>query len=90
MAKARYVTTKVPMKNMVVKVYASPKIRQALDEAQNDMSLYKGVRMTEVLESVYNQGKKDGARTAFEATERKMAEAMKSVPHKNPGKPRKH
>jgi len=90
MATARYVATKVPMKNTVVKVYASPKIRQALDEVLNDMPLYKGVRMTEVLESVYNQGKKDGARKAFEATERKMAEAMKSVPHKNPGKPRKH
>jgi hypothetical protein len=38
---------------------------------------------------VYLQGKKDGARTAFDATVEKINEAKKLVPHKNPGKPRK-
>ncbi|QPC31691.1 hypothetical protein IS481_00445 [Caldimonas thermodepolymerans] len=53
------------------------------------MTLYHGVRLSQVLEAVYTQGKKDGARTAFEELDKKIREVHKAVPHKNPGKPKK-
>ena len=87
---ARYLAIRVPLKNGVVKVYASPRIRQALEELLKDKTLYEGVRLIQVLEAVYNQGKKDGARNAFEQTERKFIEAKKSISYKNPGQPKKN
>jgi hypothetical protein len=44
-----------------VKVYAGVRIGRALDEVTEDMTVYQGVRLYEVLEAVYNQGVKDGA-----------------------------
>ncbi len=57
----KYVTVRVPLQNKnEIKVYASPKIGKALHEVTTDMDLYHGVRLAEVLEAVYNQGKKMG------------------------------
>jgi hypothetical protein len=87
---ARYLAIKVHLKSKEVKVYASPRIRQALEELVRDKTVYEGVRLIQVLEAVYNQGKKDGAREAFEETDRKFLEAKRGVPHKNPGQPKKN
>jgi hypothetical protein len=49
------------------------------------MDVYKGVRLAQLLEAVYQQGKKDGApavRDSFDAM-------MKTIPHLNPGQPRR-
>lgn len=70
-------------------VYASPRLSEALHEVLGELKLYHGVRLSQVLEAVYKQGKKDGARAAFEEISRGNAEAMRKVPHRNPGKPRK-
>ncbi len=49
------------------------------------MAVYQGVRLSQILETVYVQGKKDGARSDFEAVD-----GVKSqVAHRNPGQPRK-
>lgn len=72
-----------------VKVYFSPRIAEALNVVTEDMSLYKGVRLNQLLEAFYSQGKKDGARQAFEEVEKHFLSAQKSIPHKNPGKPKK-
>lgn len=50
-----------PSNGEVVKVYAGVRIGRALDEVTEDMTVYQGVRLYEVLEAVYNQGVKDGA-----------------------------
>lgn len=87
---ARYSITTVPLKGKkAVKVYASPKVGDALREVSKDMTLYEGVRLSEVLEAVYAQGKKDGARDAFEGLDRSLADVKKGIPHRTPGRPRK-
>jgi len=86
----RYSITKVPLKGKkVAKVYASPKVGEALKEVLEDMTLYKGVRLSQVLDAIYAQGKKDGARDAFDELDRKVADVKKAIPHRTPGRPRK-
>lgn len=58
---------------------------QALTE---DMNLYEGVKFAQILEAVYEQGRKDGARAAFEAIDGGVKEAKTIVPYRNPGRPR--
>jgi hypothetical protein len=50
-----------------------------------DMDLYRGVKLAELLETVYQQGKKDGARTVFE----EIDSVKKRIPYRNPGQPKK-
>lgn len=68
-----------------ISVYAGKPIREALFEVSRDMNLYHGVRLAQVLAAVYNQGKKDGARTVFERVDVLKA----AISHRNPGQPRK-
>lgn len=86
---ARYKKNIVPLGEKNVTVYASPRISAAIESLTEDMNLYQGVRFAQVLEAMYEQGKKDGARNAFRALEEKMREAETLVPHRNPGKPRR-
>lgn len=88
--KPKYCLTKVYLpKSGEVKMYFSPKVASALREVSEDMTLYMGVRLGTLLEAVYSQGMKDGARKAFEEVGRGFLSAQKLVPHKNPGKPAK-
>lgn len=80
---------KIQIGDNKVSVYAGKRVGDALKEITSDMSLYHGVKLSAVLEAVYAQGKKDGARAAFAEVEKATATAMKAVPHKNPGRPRK-
>ena len=90
MAKRRgYRTIHVPIKGSSVAVYTSPRVADALREITQDMSLYKGVRLMQVMEAVYLQGTKDGAATAFAELDRAVVAAHKAIPHKRPGRPRR-
>jgi hypothetical protein len=71
-----------------VTVYASARVSHALNVIDN-MSMYDGVKILDLLATVYAQGKKDGARDAFQAIDGKVREAKTTVPHRNPGKPKK-
>lgn len=83
--KPRYVKTAITLSNSIVPVYSGVHVAHALSEVTEDMNLYKGVRLAELLEAVYNQGKKDGARTVRDSFEH----MMKKIPHQNPGQPKK-
>src|SRR5690349_620804 len=72
-----------------VTIYAGSRVQAALAEVSEDMNLYKGVRLSQLLEAVYEQGKKDGARAAFEVVTNGIADAQKQIPHRKPGRPRK-
>ena len=87
--KPRYVVVPIPLKKDEVKVYASPRIAEAFKDVAMDMNMYKGVKLMQLLDAVYQQGKKDGARLAFESIDVQVREAKKGVPHQNPGRPRK-
>ncbi len=88
MAVGKYQRTVIPLKKASIKVYASPRISEALREVLKDMSVYQGVRFTQILEAVYQQGTKDGARAAFDETDRRLVEARRAIPHRTPGRPR--
>ncbi len=81
----RSVKTLVPLPKGSVAVYAGVRVAHALHEVTAEMDFYRGVRLAELLEAVYQQGKKDGARQVRESFE----VMMKNIPHLNPGQPRK-
>ncbi len=91
--KAKYKLIKIETKNEDISVYANPKIGRALEDIRAKNDLYDGVRLLQILEVVYSQGKKDGARAAFERVDDAMGRAItdskRAIPHRNPGKPRK-
>ena len=66
-------------------MYFGSKISNAFKEVTEDMPIYKGVRLWQFLEAVYDQGLKDGARRVFEEVDK----LRPSILHKNPGRPRK-
>jgi hypothetical protein len=87
--KPRNVKNIIPLGSQDVAVYASPRISNALAEVTKDMTLYHGVRLSQVLQAVYFQGQKDGARHAFAELDKKVQEAQNAIPHRNPGQPKK-
>lgn len=72
-------------KQETVPVRASPRVADALQELSADMDLYQGTKLRQILEAVYEQGRKDGRRQVFEAVD----EVKKELPHRPPGRPRK-
>ncbi len=86
----KYRMTAVQLRGKAVRVYASAKLGDWLREVSTDMTVYQGVRLRQVLEAVYGQGKKDGARRAFEEVDRSLSNVKKEIPHRIPGRPRTH
>jgi hypothetical protein len=84
MGKPTYVKTLVPVSTGNIAVYAGVRVANALNEVTRDLDLYQGVRLTQLVEAVYQQGKKDGARAVQESFE----QMMKEIPHLNPGQPK--
>jgi transcriptional regulator len=76
-------------KRDAVAVYTSARVADALREIASKASLYEGVRLMQILEAVYEQGRKDGARVAFEELDRSLVEVKREIPHQKPGRPRK-
>lgn len=89
MAQRGYRTIRLATNKGDVAIYTSARVADALQTIAGNATLYEGVRLTQVLEAAYEQGKKDGARDAFEHLDKSVAAAKKSVPHKRPGRPRK-
>lgn len=48
----RYIKTSIKLSNRVVAVYAGARVAHALHEVTDGMDLYKGVRLSELLEAV--------------------------------------
>jgi sulfate adenylyltransferase subunit 1 (EFTu-like GTPase family) len=85
----RTISLELPKAKTTVPIRASARIADALDEISAEMSLYHGVRLLQVLEAVYTQGNKDGARTAFAAIDESTAAAKAAVPHRSVGRPKR-
>lgn len=85
MSNPKYIRTNIPLLKTTIPVYASPKIAETLKEVSLDLDLYKGVKLSQLLEAIYLQGKKDGARDLFD-----RVDVLKGVvPYRNPGQPQK-
>lgn len=54
--------------------------------ALSELDLYNGAKIIDLIETAYEQGKKDGAANVITEFER----IAKKIPHKNPGRPKKH
>lgn len=91
MTQRGYRTIKIhlPKSKVTTSVYTSARVADALREVTKDATLYEGVRLAQVMEAVYHQGRKDGARAAFDQMDRRLAEAKAELPHRRPGRPRK-
>ena len=90
MARRGYRTIKFELdKGDEVSVYTSARVADALAEITSEATLYEGVKLTQVLAAVYEQGKKDGAREVFEEIERSVTTARRQIPHQRPGRPKK-
>lgn len=87
--KARYKLNKIQAKSREISVYASPRIGRALEDILAKNDLFDGVRIIQVLEAVYAQGKKDGARETFDNLDKSLAASKKSILHRNPGRPQR-
>jgi hypothetical protein len=86
MSKPKYIRTDIQLVKSKIPVYASPRLAAAFQEVSYDMTVYKGVRLFQILEAVYNQGLKDGARSVFEEVDVLKGQ----ISHRNPGQPKKH
>lgn len=86
MGQRGYRTIRMPVKQEQVAVYTSPRAADALEEIVAKATLYEGVRLTQVMEAVYLQGKKDGAKTVFDRFD---AQVRSAIPHQRPGRPSK-
>lgn len=81
----------VELPKSVVTVYAGARIADALQEITGDMTLYHGVRLAQVLEAVYEQGRTDGRRQVFEEFDKEFDKLRQrpELKHRNPGRPKK-
>jgi hypothetical protein len=75
-------------KDQTVPVYASPRVADALQRIIAEAPLYEGVKIMQILEAAYTQGRKDGAREVFDQLETNLRETRRAIPHRNPGRPR--
>ena len=85
-----YRTISLPLKRgEVAPIRTSARTADALEEIVKEATLYDGVRLTQVMEAVYLQGCKDGAREVFERLDREVESVKKAIPHRSVGRPRK-
>ncbi|MDD5058274.1 MAG: hypothetical protein PHQ60_10400 [Sideroxydans sp.] len=86
---ARHKKNLIDLGTKELTVYASPRISSAMEIVTEDMTLMKGAKLSLIFDAIYEQGKKDGARSAIETLQGKVKEIEKEIPHRNPGKPKK-
>ena len=87
--KPRYTKIDVKLAKSTITLYAGSNIATAASDLAKSMNTYDGVKYVQILEAVYNQGRKDGASKAFEAIAKGFRTAEEMVPHKNPGRPKR-
>jgi hypothetical protein len=68
--------------------YGSARLVEAVQDLVNKMRLYEGVKLAQIMETVYLQGKKDGAREAFENVDKSLTQAKKTIRYNRPGRPK--
>jgi len=83
-----YRTVKVQLPTTELMLYGSARLVEAVQDLVNKMRLYEGVKLAQIMETVYLQGKKDGAREAFENVDKSLTQAKKTIPHNRPGRPK--
>jgi hypothetical protein len=83
--KPRIIRTDIKLLNRTISVYAGTRVAEAFREITFDMNIYEGVRLSQLLDAIYQQGKKDGAHEVYE----NFRDMMDSIPHRDPDQPKK-
>ena len=81
---AKYRKFNIDLPDGPLTLYGGTAVLSALDEVTMDMTIYKGVRLSQVLKAVYEQGRKDGRREIIDSFEK----VRKSVNYLPPGRPK--
>ncbi len=91
MARRGYRTIRLPLKEQPdgVAIRTSAKRADALEKIIGEMTLFDGVKLYDIMESIYVQGHKDGARVAFESIDKNVLASKRAIPHRSVGRPRK-
>ena len=84
-----YRSVQLQLSKATISIYAGHRMADVLRDMVLNAPLYEGVRLLQIIETVYGQGKKDGARETIESLDRSVADLKKKIPHKTPGRPRK-
>lgn len=82
---AKYKKLEIGLSSGPLTLYAGKKVLNALAEVTTGMTLYRGVRLAEVMQAVYEQGLKDGRKEMIEEFE----EIKNKTNYLPPGRPRK-
>lgn len=85
MGRRGFRTIRLPVEGGTVAIYTSPRAADALEEIVDKATLYEGVRLTQIMEAVYRQGKKDGAAEVFT----QLDTVKRTIPHLRPGQRRR-
>ena len=83
--KPKYKKLDVNLPSGTLTLYAGAAILDALTEVTTDMTLYKGVKLAQVMKAVYEQGQKDGRKEIIDSF-KAIEERANYLP---PGRPRK-
>lgn len=84
----RTIRLELPRSKDIVAIHTSARVADALQEITRDATLYDGVRLAQVTEAVYVQGRKDGARETFERIDLSLNAVKTEIPHRPPGRPK--
>ncbi|MFY9903970.1 MAG: hypothetical protein WAK62_02415 [Terriglobales bacterium] len=85
----KYKKFNVHLSNGPLRLYASPKVLAALEEVTIEMDLYDGVRLSQVMKAVYEQGCKDGRKEIIEKFQGQLDGVKKHTKYLGPGRPKK-
>jgi hypothetical protein len=83
--KSKYRKIKVDLPRGELALYAGKRVSEALIEVTTDMDLYKGVRLGQVMDAVYQQGLKDGRKEVIT----QLDQLKESINYLPPGRPKK-
>jgi hypothetical protein len=76
---------KVSLATQELTIYAGAKVLNAIDEISKNMTVYEGVRVSQLLEAVYKQGPKDGRKEVIDG----FMTIEAKLNYLPPGKPKK-
>jgi len=88
--KSKYKRMTVPLDSKhSLTLYVGQHTRNAVRDVFDDLHMYKEVKVIQVMEAYYEQGKKDGRKEMVETMDAMMDSVKSNVNYLGPGRPKK-